>query len=192
MSQDSQGEKKIEAAALVAEDRLTDEQIAEQIGISRRTLARWKREPEFQELVQQAQEAFRQKVLTTGIADRVKRVQRLDRDWKRMQNLMEARAVETPHDVPGAGTGLVIRKETETKHGVNIEYATDTGLLAALLAIEQQAAKELGQWTERQDVTSNGETLSAIGFTQLSDAELEQRIKALEGGTPTKALPPTS
>jgi Helix-turn-helix of insertion element transposase len=43
----SQSENKTKAARLLAEDILTDEQIASECGIERRTLARWKLDEEF-------------------------------------------------------------------------------------------------------------------------------------------------
>jgi hypothetical protein len=144
--------KSEQASRLVAEDKLSDEDIASKVKIGRTTLWRWKDHPDFKERVTSLVEAFRQAVLTEGIADRINRVKRLDTDWKRMQALIEARADETPRDVPGASTGLVVRKEKETKFGTVIEYAADTGLLAELRATEMQAAKELGQWVEKSNI----------------------------------------
>lgn len=43
------------------------------------------------------------------------------------------------------------------------EYELDGKLLAELRAHEEQAAKELGQWTERKDLTSDGKQLGAGG-----------------------------
>lgn len=40
-----------------------------------------------------------------------------------------------------------------------MEYAVDTGLLKELREHEKQAAQEMGQWTEKQDITSGGKTL---------------------------------
>lgn len=42
------------AAALIAEDKLSDAQIASRLKIGRTTLSRWKRDPEFQTKVQES------------------------------------------------------------------------------------------------------------------------------------------
>lgn len=152
-------EQRVNAAALVAEDKSTDDQIAKQSGVDRRTLTRWKSEPAFQERVKSIVEAAREAVMTQGIADKVNRVRRLDEHWKSMQALIEARAEKTKRDVPGASTGLVVRREKETKWGTDIEAQFDAALLAELRATEMQAAKELGQWTEKSDVTSAGQPI---------------------------------
>jgi transcriptional regulator with XRE-family HTH domain len=46
------------AAQLCLADELTDEEIARRLGISRRTLARWKQRPEFQAAWQRQDERF--------------------------------------------------------------------------------------------------------------------------------------
>ena len=47
------------AAALLSEDRLTDAQIAARLGVSRRTLARWKGHPLFGPMRLACSESFR-------------------------------------------------------------------------------------------------------------------------------------
>jgi hypothetical protein len=145
--------KREQAAILLAEDMLSDEQIADRISCGRRTLARWKDHPIFQERVRANIDTFRAAVLTEGVADRINRVQRLDRDWKRLQEVIRERSQKTLEDAIGGNTGLIVRRERPSKYGAIIEYEVDTGLLAEVRAIEMQAAKELGQWTERADVT---------------------------------------
>ena len=140
------------AAVLVAEGKKTDEQIADACDIGVRTLYRWKDDAQFKAQVALDIEAFRQSVLTTGIADRVNRIKRLDADWQRMQRVIEMRSADTERDVIGAETGLLVRKEKETKFGTQIEYSVDTALLAEIRATEKQAAEELGQWVTRGEI----------------------------------------
>lgn len=59
----------IEAAAQVAADTLTNKQIADRLGISARTLDRWKHLPAFQRQVQALSEAFLQKMRRHYLAD---------------------------------------------------------------------------------------------------------------------------
>lgn len=151
--------KKERAAQYVADDRLSDETISNKLSIGRVTLWRWKEHIEFKERVKSIREEFRQRIMTEGIADRVNRLRRLDTDWKRLQQVIEDRAAETNRDVPGASTGMVVRREKETKFGTQVECEVDTGLLAELRNIEKQAAQELGQWVEKQENNQTGEPI---------------------------------
>src|SRR4051812_18158059 len=65
--------------------------------------------------------------------------------------LMTERAADMA-DVPDDGSGLLVR---QYQGGAPI-YKVDTGLvrlIGQLLAHEKQAAEELGQWTEKRDVS---------------------------------------
>jgi len=72
---------------------------------------------------------------------------------------------------PGMDTGWLLVQHKQ--YGVDI--VLDAGTEAALRAIEQQAARELGQWSEKSKVEHD--------FSRLSDAELIQRAKGLIPGT---------
>ena len=65
------------AALLVAEDLLTDHEIASECGISNRTLYRWKKREEFIARVNTMVQAYSARVLGSGIASRVRRVETL-------------------------------------------------------------------------------------------------------------------
>jgi hypothetical protein len=52
-----------------------------------------------------------------------------------------------------------------------MEVAVDTGLLGQLLAHEQQAAKELGQWAGKSEVTGAGGAPLKITFIELRSAD---------------------
>ncbi len=67
-----------DAALLVAEDEVSDRDIAERIGVSRFTLYAWQKKPEFAQLVGDIRAEFRQRVLTLGFADKTKRVKALN------------------------------------------------------------------------------------------------------------------
>jgi hypothetical protein len=142
------------AAALLADDNLTDEQIAEQAGISRRTLARWKDHPEFVAQVQQVVGQLERAALRLAIAQRRKRVARLNTDWLKLQQVRDERGTDPKMvGIPGGQTGLLVHRERAIGTGRNQtiidEYEVDTGLLKALLDHEKQAAQELGQWSDK-------------------------------------------
>lgn len=157
-----------QAAVLVADDRLTDEQIAEQIGISARMLYIWKAHPEFAAKVSEHVEKFAAVTLKRGIARRERRVEALNDRWKRMLRVIDERA-EDPDisHVAGGTTGLIVHDVKGVGKGDDFQlidiYGVDTGLLKELREHEKQAAQELGQWTEKQEHT--GKDGAPLTFT---------------------------
>lgn len=143
-----------QAAVLVAEDRLTNAQISETVGIAMRTLDYWKQHPDFAQRVAEHVERFAEVTLRRGIARRERRVAALDDRWNRLQRVIEERA-EDPGvaDEPGGRTGLIVRTEKQVGKATAVEYAVDTGLLKELREHEKQAAQELGQWAEKHEHT---------------------------------------
>lgn len=164
--------KQDQAARLVAEDRRPDREIAAQCGVAERTLERWKKLPAFMARVAEHREAWRDEELQKGIADRVERIRGYEDRRARLYRVMQARA-EQHADVPGGDTGLLIRQvklvkvydaEAGDEPGTDVlysakksveveEYAIDTGLLKELRDLERQAAQDLGQWTEKKELT---------------------------------------
>jgi hypothetical protein len=151
------------AAELIAADELTDPEICSQIGVaSRQTLLNWRRHPEFAARVQSHVDAFREATLKRGIALRERRVAALDDRWRRMRRVIEERATsEQMRDVPGGQTGLLCHTVKGVGRGDDFQlvdlYEVDTGLLRELREHEKQSAQELGQWTEKKDLTSGGQ-----------------------------------
>lgn len=197
--------KSDEAAQLVAEDRLTNEQIAQKVGVSRRTVDTWKTHPEFQQRVNSHVLEFRETVRKRGVAIVENRIDRLQTDWMNLQAIREARAsryrqmreaqgraglgeilgqdsnsltanlegISTDYIPAEAETGLVILSETFSKMGKRQEWAIDGTLLSEMRAIEQQAAKELGQWEDKlRHVGAVG--IVSLPLQKLSDADLDQ------------------
>lgn len=99
-----------EAAALVAADLLSDSAICKRVGIgSRQTLHVWKQRPEFAARVAELRADIRANARLDGIASVDNRVAALNDRWRRLQAIIEARAVELA-DVPGGETGLLVRE----------------------------------------------------------------------------------
>jgi hypothetical protein len=148
-----------EAAVLVAEDDLTNEKIAESCGISVTTLWRIRQRPEFQERVQEHVAAFQAAMLRHAIAKRHKRVATLDRLHEKALAVIEQRAEQMKDNAPGVNTGLMVKSFKQIGAGPDAyaveEYTVDTALLREIRAIEEQAAKELGQWEEKQAITGD-------------------------------------
>jgi len=152
------------AAHLVAEDKLSDELIAAEVGVKRLTIARWKTQESFKNRVAEIVEEVRAALTARNILNREKRLASLEERQRLMTEVIRQRAVNLK-DVPGGGnTGLLVRQVKGIGKGEDFqvveEYAVDTGLLRELREHEKQAAIELGEWTEKQDVTSGGARLT--------------------------------
>ncbi len=149
------------AAQLLAEDRLTDAEIAAEVGVQRKTLAAWKHDAVFSMRLEEHRHALAAATIAQGIADRRNRVDALNDRWSRLRTIIDARAADPTYaPVPGGDTGLLVHRIRVAGVGPAMqlvdEYKVDTDLLRELRAHEEQAARELGQWTERQ------QTLSAV------------------------------
>ena len=160
------------AAVLVAEDDLSDAAIADTLGINRRQLTRWRQHPEFAARVAEHVSALEAAMMRLAIAKKRRRVARLERDWQRMQDLIDARAEEMA-DVTGGDTGLLVRQTKVVGTGKNVqiieEYVFDRALIAELRDTEKQAAQELKQWSE---------TVDHGGVVQVEVADARDRLVA--------------
>src|SRR5689334_22365863 len=104
----SQNQEK--AAALVAADVLTDDDIASEVGIKRQTLWRWKKTEEFSVRVSEITEAARKAIVERGILEKQNRLEALRDRQKLMADVIRQRA-EYLKDVAGGGsTGLLVKR----------------------------------------------------------------------------------
>ena len=148
------------AALLVAQGELTYVQIAELVDITRETLWAWRKEPEFERLVQEHIVELVDVVREFGIGKLHYRVRARDRRHKLLMSVIDERAKCAPGAAiaPGAATGLLVHTVKSIGSGENAEkideYKVDVGLLAELRALEFETAKELGQWVDRQETKS--------------------------------------
>jgi hypothetical protein len=150
-------EKKHLASLLVAQDRLSNKEMAAKLGVAVRTLDNWKTDPEFKAAVEAHLQAWMAKVQAKGIADRRRRIFQLNERWRKAQAIVEARAKDPgTARLPGGRTGFLVRHFRSLPKGdgerVIIEEAVfDAKLFIGLLKIEAQAARELGQWDEKPE-----------------------------------------
>lgn len=148
--------KRDRAAELVADDVLTDEQIAAELKLHVRTLGWWKRAPVFQARVEERRKAIRAAIWAEGIANKQNRIDALNNRWQRMQQVIDQRAERHPTvgaaEMAGASTGLLVLTVRYLPGGGRVEeWAVDTGLLKELREHEKQAATEMGQWSEKTE-----------------------------------------
>jgi hypothetical protein len=147
--------KREKAAKLAAEGALTNDQIAAGVGLSPAGFDKWRATPEFRARVDEIVTAYADAIRDEGIANVKNRVAAQNDRWDRMKAVIAARAIELA-TVPGGSTGLLVHtyKLAGGREPIVMdEYAVDTGLLAEMRAHEKQAAQELGQWTEKKELT---------------------------------------
>jgi transposase-like protein len=169
-------EKRLRAAQLVSEDRLTDEQIATELGVTRMTLARWKSHVEFQARKEQITTETKERLLARGVREKQNRLNALDERHRKMQEVIKQRAIVYADEASGGNTGLIVKQVKGIGKGADFQivemYAVDTGLLKELREHEKQAAMELGEWTERHE--------HSFDFSNLTDEEVVEleRLRA--------------
>lgn len=183
--------KREKAALLVAQDEISDQAIANSLGINEATLERWKARPEFQARVASIVEETRKAVLARGIADKRARIAALDEDWRRLRRVVEARAEHHPQvkdaDIAaGAETGALVLTIRYLPGGGRVEeWAVDTALFAEIRAQAKQAAIELGEWTEKSESRQTGDINYNLrpDLSRLSLEELRSLERILAGPT---------
>lgn len=159
--------KQLEAAQLLAEDELNDETIAAQLGVTRRTVARWKLMPLFEARVADAKRELAAAIKAEGIRRRENRLAEYQDTYDRLQKIVEERADDgkmggAHFRVPGYSSGLMVADVKFGGEGDRVTlYKVDTGLVASLLNVMKQAAQDTGQWSEKPE-TPNGRQTNII------------------------------
>jgi hypothetical protein len=143
---------------MVAEDRHPDWKIAELIGISESALTKWKRDKAFAARVAEIAQSLSDRSLKYAMARRERRIQVLSDMHERILTVIDERAAdESMAAAAGYKTGLLVRTYKSIGSGDNAykveEYTADVQLLREIRAIHEQIARELGQWTEKREVS---------------------------------------
>jgi AcrR family transcriptional regulator len=162
---------------LVAEDAMTEQQIAEKCGIGVRTLQRWKPDKTFAERVNEITRAYADRVLRQGLARKERRIAVLSALHQKMLQVIAERA-ESPDlaGVPGGKTGIVTKtlKGVGSRENFQIveEYEVDTGTIGEIRAVQEQIAEELGQRVKRSETVDLNQL-----FERMSRDELDRYAK---------------
>lgn len=155
--------QRVQAAQLVAQGDLTQAEIAEKLKVGQRSIERWCADPQFQARVASIVEETAQQIKAQGIRLKENRVKNLQARVDKMLELIEKRGAEmgkNPAEVEiGGATGLLVR--AYDRFG-NLIYKFDAALLREMREHERQAAVELGQWTEKQDIGLTGNIIPEI------------------------------
>ena len=173
------------AAKLAADDTLTNDQIAAAVGITRQGVDKWRAQPEFQARVAEIVSAYAEAIKGEGIAHLQNRVASYNDIWHKMQTVIAERAESSEMQaVPGGKTGLLVHtyKMAGGREPIVMdEYAVDTGLLAEMRAHAKQAAQELGQWTEKREVSGKDGKPIAIATAAFDWSEYQRLYGSLAG-----------
>lgn len=152
-----------EAALLLAEDELTDEQIADRVGIHRQTLANWKKDSGFAGLIGDQVGRLNAAMLRLPIAKKRERLKTLNTLHQKAMQVIEERAADMEDEATATGTGLLVRQIKIVRNGDDVtvqrEYVVDVALMREIRALEEQASKELGQWVDKSEVTGELRTI---------------------------------
>lgn len=179
------------AARLVAEDEISDREIAAKVGVHIGTLERWKLAKAFKARVEEIAKTLGDRCLKYAIARKGRRMAALQDRWERMQRVIAERAAAPEMEgVPGGETGALVHTQKSIGGGpaaqVVDEYAFDAALFKELREHEKQAAEELGQLIKKHEHTGAGgkdlipapKQMSREQFAALSD---EERLLYLRG-----------
>lgn len=151
---------RLKAVELVAQDAISDEAIAAEVGIAKRTLEHWKGVPIFAELVAESRTAMAEAVRKQGIAAKQNRIDSYVSDFILTAQIMAERAEDSDiSEGPGGKTGLVVRTIKGLGSGDNFttvaEFAFDAALLTARQTLRRQIAEELGEWQDNLNLSGD-------------------------------------
>jgi hypothetical protein len=160
--------KRRRAVELVAQDILTDVEIAKKLQTNKTTLERWKRHPAFAAAVEEAIAAEVAALKAEGIANKQNRIDEAKQRHDALKVITGERgADEHIGSFPGGKTGFVAaslklikiidetvedehgNKHTEIRYKEFWEHSFDKSLFDAFASLEKQIAQETGQWEEK-------------------------------------------
>jgi hypothetical protein len=138
------------AAMLLAEDYKSDDEIAAELGITRRSLCNWKKHPVFDERVQRLVKQRRDRMFRYHLARDEEHMADLQRDYDLHEQVRAERGADpTMANVPGGTTGVITRDFKSLGSGENARvvpvYEEDHGWFKTRLALMDQARKLLGK-----------------------------------------------
>lgn len=148
---------------MLAEDELSDEEIALHCGVSRQTIANWKKDSGFAGLVGDQVGRLNAAMLRLPIAKKRERLKTLNTLHQKAMRVIEERSADMEDEATATGTGLLVRQIKIVRNGDDVtvqrEYAVDVPLMREIRALEEQAAKELGQWVDKREVSGEIRTI---------------------------------
>jgi transposase-like protein len=176
-------QRKEEAAQLVAEGRLEYSEIADKVGVDERTLLRWRRTANFIARVEAISDDFLKSSRKLAIARKEYRLGVLNRLHTKLERLMEQRAADvSTAEAAGGDQGLIVRQYKVSGENQVTEYVFDRAVLQEMRALQEQAAKELGEFVEKRELTGkDGAPLHPDIAGQMTLEQIDARLKEIFG-----------
>ncbi len=176
--------KRQQAARLIAESFRSIQEIAKIVKVSDRAIYEWRKHPEFAARVEELTKEFAETVRKKGVAVLERRIESYLKDFEATDIILQERGAQLTEEgvdpkedpyVGGARTGYITR-DYRGKDADRPVYQFDNPLFRARLALREQLAKELGQWTERtkNEGVSVTVDLTREALGKLSNEELAQ------------------
>lgn len=198
--------KRDRAAILLADDAMkpvqhtkrSDQAIADELGISRQSITRWKRDPEFQAMIQDAKSRIIADAIRLPIAqkhDRIKRLNDLYESYWEIIRLRAKRHAAALEDSPAnatlaefgystpaeAATGLLVAQPKIAANGKTVvEWAFDKSVDSAIKEAMKQAAQETGQWEENVNINHGGSIDHRFHNDRLDAVADDDRLAKIE------------
>lgn len=177
--------QELAAIPLIAADEITDQEIAEQIGIDRRTLSRWKNRPDFRIALKSYIDECERDIVNVGIGQKNRRIAALGDQYLRMRTVILERAADPKMaNIPGGKTGLLCHTVKGVGRGDDFElidlYEVDTALLKEMRETMKQAAQEAGQWVEKTALTDPSGSREYSPVRNLKPDELDDELAEAE------------
>lgn len=125
-------------------------------------------------------EQFEEDALQYGLAKRANRLREKTERHSLLKDIIIARGAEMIGEVPGGETGLLVR-DYRGKDAITRVYKLDAALLKEMRDLEREIAIELGQWTEKRELTgAGGESLLDPLVTALEKAYGDRKQQPTE------------
>ena len=165
------------AARLLAEDELSNKQIAEACGVTVRSIQFWQQHPEFRAKQIEHVKEFREKVLNRRYSLREKRIELREELIDSLLTIKNERAAQPAMaNVPGGKSGLIQvtlkSMGVGDKNQIYMEHTADTGLAAEIRAGLREIAQEVGELVEKHEVVGSVTHKHQLDVSRLSDEEL--------------------
>lgn len=174
---------RVRAVKLAAEDELSDEKIAKELGIGHRTVQTWQARPEFQARKKQIRAAWEARIFDLGVANKANRIKMLDGLNRKQERIMQARSEDPDIDVQASGgdTGLIVKEIKRIGKGDEkmeiIEVSYDAAFSREYRATLQQAAEEMGQIVSRRELSGPDGGPIQVSIGVLDD--IVSRVRAI-------------
>ena len=135
-------------------------EIARRVGVHHSAVWRYAKKHE-DRLAPVVAEIERQ-ITDAAIASKVNRILDADRDYRRLGEVIEARATDARYDEPGYRSGVMVHQLKQIGSGRNTqtvdEYKVDTALVAERRALRREVAEELDQLPRGNNINIDNRT----------------------------------